>query len=55
MQDRHRRHGSHYSLPEPGNMAIELYATVVSNHYNRRDLHPKGSVRQVLQENRVFN
>ena len=26
-----------------------------SNHYNRRNLRSEGSIRQVLQENRVFN
>ena len=55
IQDRNRRHGSHYSMPELGNVAIEIYATVVSNHYNRRNLRSEGSIRQVLQENRVFN
>lgn len=30
-------------------------ATMGSNHYNRRDLRSEGSIRQILQENRVFN
>lgn len=42
-------------MPELGYVAIEIYATMGSNHYNRRDLRPEGSVRQVFQENRVFN
>nr|DAM01858.1 MAG TPA: hypothetical protein [Caudoviricetes sp.] len=42
-------------MPELGYVAIEIYATVVSNHYNRRNLRPEGGIRQVLQENRVFN
>lgn len=46
---------AHYNVPELGNVAIEIYATMVSNHYNRRDLCPEGSIRQVLQENRVLN
>nr|DAU07642.1 MAG TPA: hypothetical protein [Caudoviricetes sp.] len=42
-------------MPELGNVAIEIYATVVSNHYNRRDLRSEGGIRQVLQENRVLD
>ncbi|UYI72984.1 MULTISPECIES: hypothetical protein [Bacteroides] len=42
-------------MPELSYVAIKIYATVVSNHYNRRDLRPEGSVRQVFQENRVLN
>ena len=46
---------TYYSMPELSYVAIKIYATVVSNHYNRRDLRPEGSVRQVFQENRVLN
>ncbi|MDF0562811.1 MULTISPECIES: hypothetical protein [Bacteroides] len=42
-------------MPELGYVAIEIYATMGSNHYNRRNLRSEGSIRQVLQENRVFN
>ncbi|WP_394901521.1 hypothetical protein [Bacteroides xylanisolvens] len=42
-------------MPELSYVAIEMYATMVSNHYNRRDLRPEGDIRQILQENRVLN
>lgn len=50
--------GMAYSLPELGYVVIKVFwscATMGSNHYNRSDLRPEGSVRQVLQENRVLN